>query len=267
MTRIAFVGGGNMAFALVKGLNGLRAGAAFDIVVADPVPEQLARFEGAATTADNAAAAAGADAVVLAVKPQQIAAAVAATELDPGQLVISIAAGVPMHAIARWTSAGQPVVRCMPNTPALLGAGITGAVPNEHVSAPHRALAERILSAAGEVVWFDEEGSLDAVTALSGSGPAYFFYLLEAMVDAGAALGVDAETARRLAVATAVGAARMAAAGDADPATLRARVTSPGGTTERALSILASNRVDAAVRQAIEGAWRRSRELGKEFGE
>ena len=172
-----------------------------------------------------------------------------------------------MHAIARWTSAGQPIVRCMPNTPALLGAGITGAVPNASVTAPHRTLAKRILAAAGEVVWFDDEASLDAVTALSGSGPAYFFYLLEAMIDAGAALGVEPDAARRLAVATAVGAARMAAAGDDDPATLRARVTSPGGTTERALSILASNRVDAAVRQAIEGAWHRSRELGKEFGE
>lgn len=264
MTRIAFVGGGNMAFAMV---NGLRAGTSFEIAVADPVPEQLARFEGVSTTADNAAAAAGADAVVLAVKPQQIAAAVTATALDPAQLVISIAAGVPMHAITGWTSAGQPIVRCMPNTPALLGAGITGAVPNGNVGAPHRTLAEHVLSAAGEVVWFDKEASLDAVTALSGSGPAYFFYLLEAMVDAGATLGVEADTARRLAVATAVGAARMAAAGDADPATLRARVTSPGGTTERALSILASNRVDAAIRQAVEGAWHRSRELGKEFGE
>ena len=261
MTRIAFVGGGNMAFAMVQGL---RARETFDIAVSDPVPEQLARFEDVSTTADNAAATAGADAVVLAVKPQNMAAALAGMELDADQLVVSIAAGVPMRAIANRTLPGQPIVRCMPNTPALLGAGITGAVPNAAVGDAHRELAAQILAAAGEVVWFDDEASLDAVTALSGSGPAYFFYLLEAMIDAGVELGVDAETARQLSVATALGAARMASAGDSDPATLRARVTSPGGTTERALSILASNQVDAAVRQAIRGAWRRSRELAEE---
>lgn len=263
MTRIAFVGGGNMAFALVQGL---RARSAFDIVVSDPVPEQLARFEGVSTTPDNAAAVAGADAVVLAVKPQHLAAATAGIALDAGQLVVSIAAGVPIDALAGWTSPRQPIVRCMPNTPALLGAGITGAVPNAVVGDAHRRLAGEILAAAGEVVWFEDEASLDAVTAVSGSGPAYVFYLLEAMIDAGVALGFDAGTARRLAVATALGAARMADADDADPATLRTRVTSPGGTTERALSILASNEVDAAVRQAIHGAWLRSRELAEEFG-
>ncbi len=263
MTRIAFVGGGNMAFALVQGL---RDRTAFEMVVADPVPAQRTRFEGVATTADNATAAAGADAVVLAVKPQNMAAATAGLSLDAGQLVVSIAAGVPLRALARSTSPRQPIVRCMPNTPALLGAGITGAVPNAAVGEHHLDLAGEILSATGEVVWFEDEAHLDAVTALSGSGPAYFFYLLQAMTEAGVELGLDAHIAQRLAVATALGAARMADMGDADPATLRARVTSPGGTTERALSILASHEVDAAVRQAIHGAWLRSRELAEEFG-
>ncbi len=263
MTRIAFVGGGNMAFAMV---NGLRASGAFDISVADPIAAQRERFEGVTITADNAAAAAGADAVVIAVKPQQMADAVRALDPDPGQLLVSIAAGVPMRAIAGWTSPRQPIVRCMPNTPALLGAGIAGAVPNAAVRAPHRALAQDILAATGEVVWFEDEASLDAVTALSGSGPAYVFYLLEAMIEAGVDLGMDAGTARHLAVATALGAARMAGGEDADPAALRKRVTSPGGTTERALSILESNDVGATVRQAIHGAWRRSRELAEEFG-
>ena len=263
MTRIAFIGGGNMAFAMV---NGLRASGAFDIAVADPIPAQLERFEGVTTTNDNAAAAAGADAVVIAVKPQQMADAVRALVPDPEQLFVSIAAGVPMRAIAEWTSPRQPIVRCMPNTPALLGAGIAGAVPNGAVRAAHRALAQGILAATGEVVWFEEEASLDAVTALSGSGPAYVFYLLEAMTEAGVELGIEATIAQRLAVATALGAARMAGGDDADPAALRKRVTSPGGTTERALSILESNEVGAAVRQAIHGAWRRSRELAEEFG-
>lgn len=263
MTRIAFVGGGNMAFAMVSGL---RTSGAFDIAVADPIAAQLERFEGVTTTHDNAAAAAGADAVVIAVKPQQMAAAVRGLDPDPEQLFVSIAAGVPMRALAEWTSPRQPIVRCMPNTPALLGAGIAGAVPNAAVRAAHRALAQDILAATGEVVWFEDEASLDAVTALSGSGPAYVFYLLEAMTDAGVELGMDAGTARRLAVATALGAARMADGDDADPAALRKRVTSPGGTTERALSILESNDVGATVRQAIHGAWRRSRELAEEFG-
>ena len=264
MTRIAFIGGGNMAFALVHGLRSADAG--FDIVVADPLPAQLARFEGVATEADNAAAAADAAAIVLAVKPQVLAAALREAQPQVGQLVVSIAAGARLGALGALTSPGQPVVRCMPNTPALIGAGITGAVANAHVSPAQRGLAQRILAAGGEVVWFDDERHLDAVTALSGSGPAYFFLLLESMIEAGVALGLEADVARRLAVATALGSARMAGAGDVDPATLRARVTSPGGTTERALSILEAHGARAAFRAAMFGARERSRELAAEFG-
>jgi len=264
MTRIAFIGGGNMAFALVEGLRG--AGEAFDIVVADPMPEQLARFQGVETQANNATAAAAADAIVLAVKPQALATALEQTRPSAGQLVVSIAAGARLGALAALTAANQPIVRCMPNTPALVGAGITGAVANQHVSPDQRRLAQRVLESVGEVVWFDHERHLDAVTALSGSGPAYFFLLLESLTEGGVALGLDASVARRLAVATAVGAARMAEGGDVDPAALRERVTSPGGTTERALSILDAHGAQAAFRAAMFGAWERSRELAAEFG-
>ena len=269
MKRIAFIGGGNMAFALVGGLRAAadRApGAPPEIVVADPIPGQLARFEGVSTTEVNAVAVDSADAVVLAVKPQVMGEVVAALPLTLRQLVISIAAGVPIEAIARWTSARQPIVRCMPNTPALLRAGISGLTANHFVTPDMQALAETILSAAGEVVWFDDEDSLHAVTALSGSGPAYAFYLLEGMIEAGVELGMDAATAERLATATVLGAARMAEAESVGPSVLRDRVTSPGGTTERAISILESAQVRAEFKRAIQAACQRSRELAEEFG-
>ena len=272
MKRIAFIGGGNMAFALVGGLRAASEAAGdtpdgqLDIVVADPIPNQLGRFEGVSTTRANAVAVDAADAVVLAVKPQVIREVVEALPLTTRQLVISIAAGVPIEAISRWTSAKQPIVRCMPNTPALLRAGISGLTANGFVEPGMRALAERILCAAGQVVWFDDEDSLHAVTALSGSGPAYAFYLLEGMIEAGVELGIDAATAERLATATVLGAARMAEAESVGPRVLRERVTSPGGTTERALSILDAARVRAEFRKAIEAACQRSRELAEEFG-
>ena len=267
--RIAFIGGGNMAFALVGGLRAATETAGddqLDIVVADPIPEQRARFEGVSTTPDNPVAVDAADAVVLAVKPQVMREVVESLPLTIRQLVISIAAGVTIEAIARWTPADQPIVRCMPNTPALLQAGITGMTANRFVDPGMQALAERILSAAGEVVWFDDEDSLHAVTAVSGSGPAYAFYLLEGMIEAGVELGLDPATAERLATATVLGAARMAQVGDVGPGVLRERVTSPGGTTERALSILESAQVRAKFKRAIQAACERSRELAEEFG-
>ena len=261
-----------MAFALVGGLRaasereaGMK-GARLDIVVADPIPGQLDRFDGVSTTQSNTVAVDSADAVVLAVKPQVIGEVVSALPLELHQLVISIAAGVPIEAISRWTSAEQPIVRCMPNTPALLRAGISGMTANRFVDAGMRSLAEKILLAAGEVVWFDDEDSLHAVTALSGSGPAYAFYLLEALIEGGVELGLDATTAERLATATVLGAARMAEAEPVGPGVLRERVTSPGGTTERALSILESARVRAKFKRAIQAACQRSRELAEEFG-
>ena len=258
---IAFIGGGNMAFALASGI--LRAGPGRSVVVSDPVPEQLARFADAPvrTTLDNLDAVAGASVVVLAVKPQVMegVARELAEAIDPQQLVVSIAAGVTVSALRAWLGSSA-IVRCMPNTPALVGKGVTGLYADSGVSAAQRDEAEELLRAVGDAVWFEEEGELDAVTALSGSGPAYFFAVIEALIEGGVELGLSREVAHRLVTGTAVGAAAMIGPHD-DPGELRVRVTSPGGTTERALSVLASGGVPHTLRQAVHGAWQRSREL------
>jgi len=261
--RIAFIGGGNMTHALATRIAAAGAGS---IVVAEPVAEQRMRFAPPiATNADNLAAVAAAEVVVLAVKPgvvEQVARQIA--PVVGTRLVVSIAAGVPMAAIDAWLGGGKPVVRAMPNTPALMGAGISGLAANAAVDAEQRQLAEAILAAAGEVVWFETDADLDAVTALSGSGPAYFFYVIEALANAGTQLGLAPDVAKRLIVATAAGAAAMAA--EDDPAELRQRVTSPGGTTQRALSILAEQSLPETFLKAVRGAFERSRELAQEFG-
>lgn len=261
---VAFIGGGNMAYALATRL---AASGAHDVTVAEPVAAQRARFAPpVATTEDNAAAARNAAAVVLAVKPQVVrkVAEELAGALRPDALVVSIAAGVPLAAVERWLGGQRSVVRCMPNTPALVGRGISGLVANAATSAVQRTMAESLLAAVGEVVWFASDRELDAVTAVSGSGPAYFFYLIEALAAAGRELGLADAVAARLAAATAGGAAAMAAADDA--AALRAQVASPGGTTERALSILAERSFPEAVLAAARGAYDRSRELAEELG-
>ena len=262
-TPIAFVGGGNMAHALATRLSASWQGG---ITVADPVAAQRARFAAPiATTDDNLAAVADAAIVVLAVKPQILK--TVARQVGPaleGQLVVSIAAGVPISALEAWLQPGCPIVRCMPNTPALIGKGITGLVANRSVSTAQRASATDLLAAAGQVVWFESDAELDVVTALSGSGPAYFFYIIEALADAGERLGLRPDVAKRLTIATAAGAAAMAVADD--PAVLRERVTSPGGTTEQALAILAEQSLPATLDAAVRGAFQRSRELAEEFG-
>ena len=261
---IAFIGGGNMAHALATRLAAAWPG---EIRVAEPVAAQRERFEDLiVTTDDNRAAARGAGVVVLAVKPQvlETVARQIAPALAGDQLVVSIAAGVPISALQGWLGRDRAVVRCMPNTPALIGAGISGLVANRFVTVEQRATAADILGAAGDVVWFDADADLDAVTALSGSGPAYFFYVIEALSLAGERLGLRPEVARQLTVATAAGAAAMA--GSDDPAVLRRRVTSPGGTTERALSILAEQSLPEALDAAVRGAFERSQELAEEFG-
>lgn len=263
-STIALIGGGNMGYALAAGLLARSPGS--NIIIAEPDPAQRQRFGdlAVATTADNADAAKQAETVVLAVKPQAIGAAVRSIADVVSGLVISIAAGVPLTALSAWLGP-VPIVRCMPNTPALLGMGITGLAANEHVSAAQRSQAHELLGAVGEVVWFDDEGDLDTVTALSGSGPAYFFAVIEALTEAGAELGLNRDTALQLAVHTARGAAEMVLAGE-DPGELRRRVTSKGGTTERALSILEAADFDAVLRAAVKGARDRSRELNEEFG-
>lgn len=265
--NIAFIGAGNMARSLISGL--LAAGhPAGNIHASDPSAEQRGRIAelGVTTHDDNAAAAAGADAVVLAVKPQMLRAVLEALPAAD-RLLVSIAAGVPLAAMEAWAGEGSAIVRCMPNTPALLRAGITAMYANAHVSASQRQTADAILGTAGATLWVDREADLDAVTAVSGSGPAYFFYLMEALIDAGESLGLDRDSATRLCLETAYGAARMAREGDDPPAVLRRNVTSPGGTTERALSILDAAGTRAVFQRAVAGAAQRAKELAEEFGQ
>ena len=264
---IAFIGGGNMARSLISGLvNGGQS--AESIAVSDPMPAQreLLSELGVRVSADNETALAGAATVVLAVKPQVLGDVLRALPLTPTQLLVSIAAGVPVAAMRNWTSEDQAIVRCMPNTPALLGAGITALFASETVDAAGRERAESILSAAGHTLWVDEEEKLDAVTAVSGSGPAYFFYLMEAMVEAGMEQGLDAETATVLTLETAYGAALMARERTNSPAELRANVTSPGGTTAAAINALDEADAAATIRNALAAAGTRSKTLAKEFG-
>jgi pyrroline-5-carboxylate reductase len=265
---IAFIGGGNMARSLISGLTG--AGMDPDSITAsDPVPEQRAQLDelGIRTTSDNNDAIDGAAVVVLAVKPQVLGEVLKGLErLGPDQLLLSIAAGVPISAMAAWTRAAQPIIRAMPNTPALLGVGVTALHANPMVGEVDRNRAERILSTAGQTLWVDNEAKLDAVTAVSGSGPAYFFYLMESMIEAGIEQGLDAETATTLTLETAHGAALMARERTHAPRELRANVTSPGGTTEAALATLEAAGAKDIIKRALASAQIRSRELAEEFG-
>ena len=208
-----------------------------------------------------------ADCVVLAIKPQQMREA--AAQLAPliqNTLVITIAAGIRGSDLSRWLGGHQRIVRVMPNTPALVLAGISGLYAMPGVSAEDRAHAESILGAVGETVWVEQESDIDAVTAVSGSGPAYVFYFIEALEQAARDVGLNAATARQLAIATFTGASKLAAQSSEDAATLRARVTSKGGTTERALASMEADKIKAAISRAVTAAAERSRELGDELG-
>ena len=270
--KIGFLGGGNMATALIGGL--LKPGtgiAAADICVVEPLAEgrgQLGRAFGVACFAAVDAAVLACDAMVLAVKPQQMQTALEplAGRLDR-QLVISIAAGTRLADLSRWLGGHALLVRTMPNTPALIGAGVTGLYADPAVDARGRAVAERILAAAGKTLWVASESMMDAVTAVSGSGPAYVFYFIEALAAAARELGFSAEQARLLSIETFVGAAALAAGTSEDVGTLRARVTSKGGTTEAALNSLDADAVAAAIGRAVRAAEVRGRQLGKQPGE
>ena len=270
--RIAFIGGGNMAASLIGGLRA-QGIAADSIRVSDPGEAQRAKLaaeHGVATFADNTAALAGADVVVLAVKPQVMQAVcrdLAAT-LQPDQLIVSIAAGISCASLQNWLGSETPraIVRCMPNTPALLRQGVSGLYANAQVNQPQKARAERLLSAVGLALWLDEEQLIDAVTAVSGSGPAYFFLLIEAMTAAGERLGLPRETAAQLTLQAALGAARMACESDVDAAELRRRVTSPNGTTEAAIKAFQAGGFETLVQQALDAAAHRSAELAEQLG-
>ncbi|MFW5954501.1 MAG: pyrroline-5-carboxylate reductase [Guyparkeria sp.] len=272
-SRIAFIGGGNMAAALIGGmLQNAPADARPSIVVSEPDEERrqgLAERLDVETTADNAMALAGAQLVVLAVKPQKMRAVAEelASNVAPGQLVVSIAAGIPVAALQGWLGGHQAVVRAMPNTPSMVGCGATGLFAAGAVSDEQRSDAESLMRAVGVVQWLDEESQIDEVTALSGSGPAYVFYLMESMQAAAEDLGMAPAVARLLTLETVYGAAKLALAADESPAELRRRVSSPGGTTERAIRELDDSGVREAFGRAVRASRDRSRELAAQVGE
>jgi pyrroline-5-carboxylate reductase len=271
LRRIAFIGGGNMAAALISGLTA-RGLPATHITVADPSRARLdllAQDHGVMTAIDNESAATDADVVILAVKPQQMrtVALALAPRLAPGRpLVVSIAAGIPHAALTRWFGPAVPVVRTMPNRPAFNGAGATGLYAPAGVGASHRALAEAIMAAVGATVWVEHESQMDTVTALSGSGPAYFFLFMEALEAAAQARGLPREIAHKLTLETAFGAAQMARHSTDSLRTLREQVTSKGGTTAAALDAFDAAGLRGIVGQALAAADRRSAELAAEYG-
>jgi pyrroline-5-carboxylate reductase len=266
--QITFIGGGNMASALIGGLlkNGWSA-ETISVVEIDPAARSRLQRELGVRAHANADGIAGADCIVVAVKPQQLReVAVGLRQAVGGALVISIAAGVRASDLSRWLGGHARIVRAMPNTPALVLTGMTGLYAAPGIAPEDRSTAERILRAAGRTVWVDDESEIDAVTAISGSGPAYVFYFIEALQEAAADLGFTAETARELALQTFAGAVKLAAESTDDVATLRAKVTSKGGTTERALAQLEQDSVKAAIVRAARAAAERSRELGDALG-
>lgn len=268
---IAFIGAGNMAAALIGGLvaDGTDPQG---IIASDPDQtkcDALSAATGIRTTTDNAQAAIAADVVVLAVKPQvlqQVATSLAGVVQKQRPLVMSIAAGVLSQTIDAWLGGNIALVRCMPNTPAMLQCGATGLFATNNVSETQRGQAESIMRAVGVTTWVPEEDLMDAVTAVSGSGPAYFFLVMEAMQAAAEQMGLDEQSARLLTLQTALGAARMAIESTDAPATLRERVTSPGGTTEQAIRSFENDQLREIVSRALHAARDRSVELSQLLG-
>lgn len=270
--RIAFIGGGNMAQALGLGLIESEL-SPHNLLVIDPSAAAQQKWQAAqvATAAAPGADLAACQVWVLAVKPQLLEAVLASCRpfLQPNTLVLSVAAGLPATQIAHWLGTNlQPferIVRCMPNTPALVRQGVTGMMALEGVSADEKHLAERLLQSVGQVVWVADDAALDAVTALSGSGPAYVFLFLEALIQGGIDLGLSPEQARGLALQTVSGAAQLARDATVDIAQLRANVTSEGGTTAAALAHFEQQDFSTIVRQAMHAAAQRAAELADEF--
>ncbi|MCG7876308.1 MAG: pyrroline-5-carboxylate reductase [Candidatus Thiodiazotropha taylori] len=270
--NITFIGGGNMATSLINGLiaDGYEKQR---ITVSDPDAEKLAQLAarcGVHTQSDNNSAISNAEVVVLAVKPQvlkSVAQDLAAAIQQVKPLVISIAAGVKESSLRNWLGGEVALVRSMPNTPAMIQSGATGLHAGPGVSEAQRNQAESILRAVGLTRWVEEESMMDAVTAVSGSGPAYFFLIMEAIESSARQMGLDEDTARLLTLQTALGAARMALESSDSPAVLRQKVTSPGGTTERALNILEEGKIRTLIDMALHGAQERSVELSEMLGE
>ncbi len=268
---LAFIGGGNMARSLIGAL--IRGGMLADrIRVAEPnddARQQLGDSFGVSVFAEGVDAVVGADIVMLAIKPQvmrMVCSQLAPVLKERKPLMISIAAGLRSEQIDQWLGGGFPIVRCMPNTPSLIGAGATGMIANAAVDEAARELATAILGATGLAVWIDREELIDTVTGVSGSAPAYFFLMIEALEDAGVAEGLPRETARALAIQTCLGAARMASEDDEPPSRLRERVTSPNGTTAAALQALADGGFREVVAKAVSAAKARGAEMSRELG-
>lgn len=267
---IAFIGAGNMASSIVGGLiaSGHPSGR---LRAADPNGSCLGALQALGvqrTGQDNAEVAQGAPVIILAVKPQVMAEACASIRalVEREQpLLISIAAGISVHSLQHWLGKRAAIVRCMPNTPALLRSGASGLYAADTVDTEQRSRAAAIMAAVGTACWVRSEAELDAVTAVSGSGPAYFFQFMEAMVEQGVALGLERETATQLSVQTCLGAARMAAESGVELAELRRRVCSPGGTTERAVASLREDQIEQIIGRAMGAAHLRSQDMAREL--
>lgn len=268
---IGFIGAGNMARSIAGGLIA-NDWPQENIILADPDATQRQGAKqalGVTVYADNTDLVSRADIVVLAVKPQIMAKVVlplTAVLTKKNPLLISIAAGIRISDLARWIGDEISIIRVMPNTPALIGAGACGLFANKQSSKSQRELAETIMRATGVAVWVEDENLLDVITALSGSGPAYFLLVMEAMESAAVAAGLDQDTARLLTLETALGAAKMALESDEEPGELRKRVTSPGGTTEAAIKVLEQGQIGSLFSKAIQQATVRSKELAELFG-
>lgn len=273
--KIGFIGSGNMAFSLIGGLTATGV-VGKNIWVSDPDVEKMTPMASQFNvniSKNNTELVHATDIIILSVKPQQLATvcneiATAVNEVQP--LIISIAAGVLSQDIEHWLQVdnAKPItlVRCMPNTPALVQSGATALFANAQVNNEQKTLAESILRAVGLAIWLENESDMDAVTALSGSGPAYFFLVIDAMEKAGVQLGLDEKTAHLLAIQTAFGASKMALESNDSPELLRKKVTSPGGTTEKAINILQEGQLEPLFLKALEGAKDRSIELAKLLG-
>ncbi|HXJ10037.1 MAG TPA: pyrroline-5-carboxylate reductase [Burkholderiales bacterium] len=267
--KIAFLGGGNMASALIGGLIAKGEDATrISVVELSPAARDklAARYPVRVTTAPDVAMK-GADVVVLAVKPQDMKRALASLGSEVrGALVISVAAGITLETLSRWLGGHRKIVRCMPNTPGLIGAGISGLFASPDVSSSEKQKAEGILRAVGEVVWLAEERLIDPVTAVSASGPAYVFWFIEQLAASAVKLGIPEDDALKLAKQTVLGAAQLALQSNESPATLRKNVTSKGGTTEAALNVFEQEKLAERFFRAVEAASRRGAELGKMMG-
>jgi len=268
MIRTGFIGAGNMAQAIMGGL--IKTGTPpQNICIFEPnqaLAEKLVSGIGIQAVADNSEIFEQCDVIVLAVKPQVMQGALESARgvrLKSGAFIVSVAAGLPIRLLEGWLGEQLPIVRVMPNTPALVGAGVSGLFASEQVSVEQKQAAESILRAVGSVVWVDKEALIDSVTAVSGSGPAYFFYFIEALERAGLDNGLSAEDARLLSLETAFGAAKLALESSSDAATLRERVTSPGGTTEAALKVFDKRSISDSIGEAVTAAADRARELAE----